>query len=154
MNSLLAVRLSRRALGAVALEDDHVVFADSRHLTSNQDRARRNADRYLARIVDQIRPARLAVYVPDQAKALTATLVMQVRQMADASGLPLRIVTKTQLLSAFGVRPLRQRHELQGLIEEFWPGLADMSNQLKPYLADAAATAWYADALIALTDGS
>jgi len=138
----------------VALDDDQVVFADSRHLTSNQDRARVTADRYLARIVDQVRPTRLAVYVPDQAKTLTAMLVTQLQHLAEATGLPLRIVHKTEVLSAFAVRPLRHRGELHALIEQFWPALTEMSNQLKPYLADAAATAWYAEVSIALADGS
>lgn len=149
MNALLALRLSRRAIGAVVLDDEHIVFADTRHLTSNQERARIAADRYLAHLIDQIRPVRLAVYMPEHARALTAAVLDHLKQLSTASAIPLRVVTKPELLSVFGTTPLRNRQELHGIVECLWPTLAEVSNRVKPYLADAAATAWYADTIMA-----
>ena len=39
---------------------------------------------------------------------------------------------------------------VHGIIEQLWPTLTEMSKPVKPYLADAAAAAWYADTALAL----
>src|SRR5258708_6787768 len=99
MNTLLALRLSRRAMAAVALDDDdQIVFADGRHLTSRMPQAEVSADRYLAHVIDQIRPRVIAAYVPDEVIGITALVLTKLQRLTETASLPLRIVKKTDLL--------------------------------------------------------
>ena len=100
--------------------------------------------------MDQVRPGRLAVYVPERPRALTGALLDHLKQLSQGSGLPLQMVTKAELLAAFGLPALKKRAELHAIIEQLWPTVREVGKAVKPYIADAAATAWLADTMPAV----
>ena len=142
---LLSIRLSRRAIGAVALADDAFTFRDGRHLTSQGEKVIPAATRYFHTLIQQSRPGAVAVYAPTTTEGVTHSLVTLLRLITAEHQLPLHVVETSELLDAFGVTPVRTRAELHRVMESIWPESIQISGRVKPYIIDAAAVALVAD---------
>ena len=147
---ILTLRISRRAIGATVLVGDALTLIDGRHLTSRRERASVAAVRYVERLLDLAKPEGVVLDVPrlsanesDRvASAITATL--HDRQLSAL------LIGKSDVLSAYGVRPLRTRVQLRGIVNGFWPELQRIAGRVQPYVADAAVAALYAESRLAL----
>jgi hypothetical protein len=75
---VLTLRISRRAIAAVVLDDERVAFCDGRHLRSNKTAGQVGAIRYITRLLDEVRPTRVVVDCPfktgGQTEAIWGTL--------------------------------------------------------------------------------
>lgn len=148
--TILALRLSRRAIGAAVLKDEQFTFYDGRHLPSGQARLAAAARRYLDKLLGQTDATVLFLYAPCTERSLTAMLVAQVRE-AVAATRRVEEVSGEQLRTAFGVPPLRTARELRDLMGGLFPESATLRSRVTPYVLEAAAVAAYADCAIALT---
>lgn len=143
--SRIALRISRRALAAVSLRDDELVFHDGRHLSSQADRARRAVERYLAQVVDLTKPDIVTLDAPTKDSSLASDLAVAVRTALAERHIEVENVTVSDVLASYGLPGLRTRTELRAVVEPFWPDVAGMKGKVKPYVLEAAAVALYAD---------
>jgi hypothetical protein len=142
----LIVRVSRRAIAVAQLAGDDLLLADGRHLTSRAERALASVARYIGKVIALTKPARLVIDAPARvAGRITDRLLAVIEQLAQERGLAVDTVTKPELLVAYGAPALRNRRELRVLVRGFWPELARITNQIEPYVVDAAAVALLVD---------
>ncbi len=149
--SPLAIRLSRRVIASAQLMADQLGTAEGRHLTSRPEAAIAAVLRYVGRLMDLQRPSQLILNIP---RAVSGSRTDRIAQALEAlgveRGIPVLTVSRPELLAAYGMTALRSRKELRDLVRGFWPALADIKRTVEPYVADAAATALYADCRWAL----
>lgn len=118
---LLAIRLSRRAVGVAALVDEEFTFADGRHLTSRKDRVDAALDRYIRRLIEQVVPARVVVYAPRTTHGVANRLRDAVFAVARSAHVPVQEIEKPRLLEAFGVARPRTAVALREVVGSIWP---------------------------------
>jgi hypothetical protein len=141
---ILGLRLDRRLVASVALEDEEFVFSDSRFVPSRLILATA-LGRYFKTILEQLKPVAIYYYVPDGPGAVTALVLKTLDLEAGHAGVPLKPVSRMDLFGSFGVLPLRTRRELRAVLEELWPGLSQGMPHRQLALAEAAATALVGD---------
>lgn len=142
---LLTFRLARRAIGAVALSDEHVTFVDGRHLRSTREAALRGGMRYVDRVLALTDPGRVALDCPHKDGGTTEKLVEAVRSACALRHVAVQIVPTSDLLRAFGVPAVHSRLELRQVVAPLWTELETMRAAVRPYVVDAAAAALYAE---------
>jgi hypothetical protein len=135
--SLLAIRIERRTVAVAIFNGDHLEFADSRQLSSDNDKAVASAVGFIGWIL-----ARFTV----ESTALEAIVnghEIQRRALRDAICATLRErmlsvweIPKTVLFEAYGVPALKSRAELRRIATAVWPILA--GTHAKPFMQDAA----------------
>lgn len=141
----LCLRVSRRALGAAAVDNEELAFRDARHLTSRTERAVAAAERYLRRIVELTAPTRVVIDAPHKEGSTSARVLQSIMAILKELGIPAEAVVLTDVLASYGVPGLRSRAELERVVQPFWPDLAAWRGKAKPYVLDAAAVALYDD---------
>jgi hypothetical protein len=148
---ILALRLNRRAVGAVVLTDEALTMTEGRHLTSNRARAVSAAVRYIARILSQSGATAVVLDAPVANSGTTMRqLLDEVLNLLASQGLKPLLIGKGDLLAAYGMA-IRTRSEVRDIVNVFWPELARITARFKPYTADAAAAALYAECCLALS---
>jgi hypothetical protein len=149
---LLSLRVNRRAIGAAVLSGDVLTLADGRHLTSARDRALPAAVRYVTRLLEQSSAAVVVVDAPALAEGTaTQQLIGAIITQLSSRGLPSLMVTKADVMAAYGLSPIPTREQVRNVVSNFWPTLATITGRVKPYVADAAAAALYAECRLALS---
>lgn len=142
---ILGLKLGRRLVAAVALNDDRFVFQDSRYVRSPRTALEPVFERYLRHVFEQVKPAAVYYYAPIAAKTVTELLIKQLTAVSGAFGIPVKPLTRLEVFGSFGVLPIRTRHELCEQITAFWPALREAKVQRQEVLAEAAATALVGD---------
>ena len=149
---ILSVRLNRRAIGAVVLADEALTMTDGRHLTSARDRAVPAAVRYIDRLLAQSGAGSVVVDAPAPVAGTTTKLLLDgIVSLLSSRGIEPLLITKPDILTAYGLLSVRTRHEVREIVSGFWPELARIPGRVKPYAADAAAAALYAETRLALS---
>src|SRR5712692_1087726 len=149
--NILSLRLNRRAIGAAVLADESLTLADGRHLTSERDRAVPAAIRYVTRLLEQSGADAVVVDAPVTVEGTTTNHVLhEIVALLSSRGLVPLLAGKSDILSAYGLTPIRTRREVREMAASFWPDFARISGQVKPYVADAAAAALFAECRLAL----
>jgi hypothetical protein len=144
--AIIALRLSRRALAAAAVGDDgDLTMYDGRHLSSRAERAVAATERYLTRLFELSMPTLVVIDAPHAEGGTTSRLVDVATSVLQRLSISFEVVSVSDVLSSFALPGLRSRRELSQVVEGFWPVLAQMRLKVKPYVADAAAVALYAD---------
>lgn len=143
-DTVLTLRLSRRAVGAAVLQDDELSFADGRHLTSSRDRAVAAVARYVRRVFDLTAPAEVVIDAPANPVSTTGALLETVFATARAAGVQARRIELHDVLHAYGVPAISSRIALRSIVATLWPQLGAMTGRVKPYVMDAAAVTLYA----------
>src|SRR5438128_1826010 len=115
-SQILALRVSRRAIGVAALADEQFSFTDSRHLTSRTDRAIEAAERYLSRLIVELHPERVALFAPTTGDGVTAKVARALTQTLTASAVPVVVLDRQRLLNSFGTRPVKIRKHLHQVV--------------------------------------
>lgn len=148
--SILAIRLSRRAVATAVFEDETVAWQEGHHLPSRRERACAAAIRNVMRAVDQIQPAIVFVYAPTTRDGTTANVQERLNEALIEKHIEVQRVTTSELLSAFGCQPLKTVQEVRAIVEEAWASVAAITSRTKPYMASAVAVALYGETLVAL----
>lgn len=148
---ILSIRINRRALGAAMLSGDALTYCDGRHLTSIKERAVASALRYVQRLLES-RPQAVVCDVSgsDDATTTTSTLLQAIVTYLVEHGLSPLVIGRPDITAAFGLTPLPNRQEVRDMVEEYWPLIRRITHRTKPYAADAAAAALYAQCRLAL----
>jgi hypothetical protein len=144
---ILTLRITRRAIGAAALQNGELSLLDGRHLNSRPERTIPAALQYLRKLLDLTRPHRIVLDAPGHEDASTATarLVAAATALFSERGLPVLTVNRLDILRAFGVTRVVDRRELRDLVRILWPDLQSITGKVAPYVADAAAAAAYSE---------
>jgi hypothetical protein len=141
----LGLKLGRRLVGAVALDDETVTFHDSRFVRARRDQPGTALSTYVGRVLDQVRPSVVYMYAPVGVGTVTAELVGALEREAARRGIPVKPLTRTDVLGSFGLRLLRTRAELREVIGVIWPALAEVKRHRQDTVAEAAAAALVGD---------
>ena len=149
---VLSVRLNRRAIGVAVLTDEALTMTDGRHLSSERDRAVPAAVRYIDRWLEQSGAGAVVVDAPAPVEGSTTKQLLDgIISLLSSRGVMPLLITKADILAAYGLSPVRTRSQVRDVVSGFWPELAKISGRIKPYAADAAAAALYADCRMALS---
>ena len=149
---ILSVRLNRRAIGAVVLTDETLTMTDGRHLTSERERAVPTAVRYIDRLLEQSGATAVVVDAPSPVEGtITKRLLDGIISLLSSRGVMPLLITKADILAAYGLSPVRTRSQVREIVSGFWPELGNISGRVKPYAADAAAAALYAECRVELS---
>jgi hypothetical protein len=148
---ILSLRLNRRAIGAAVLADESLTLADGRHLTSNRDRAVVAAIRYVNQLLQQSSAGAVVVDAPHTTEGTTTSHVLrEILALLSMRGFVPLLAGKADILSAYGLTPVRTRREVREIAASFWPDLTRISGPVKPYATDAAAAALFAECRLAI----
>ena len=143
---VLSIRVSRRAIGVAILADDRLLVTDGHHLSSAAGKAAPAAIRYVDRLMQSTRISNVVLEVPQHtSSSVTAAVVAALRGLLQQRGYAPIVLTKSELLAAYGQPPLRNRIELRRTVADFWPQLAAIHGQVSGYAVDAAAAALFGD---------
>ena len=137
---ILGLKLSRRLIAAVGLDEEAFTFSDSRFVPS------RSAElaaigRYFHTLLTQTHPASVYVYSPEGAGRTTDILRDALEQAAGALGIPVKPLGRLAIFGSFGIAPVRTRRELREVLLPLWPALTEGKTQRQTALAEAAAAA-------------
>jgi hypothetical protein len=145
------MRINRRAIGAAVLSGDALTLADGRHLTSARHRAVPAAIRYVTRILEQSGATTVVVDAPAPIEGtVTQQLLNAITELLSSRGVTALVVAKAEVMAAYGLSPVPTRNEVRDVVSNFWPTLAAIAGRVKPFAADAAAAALYAECRMAL----
>ena len=147
-NAIVALRISRRAIGAVVLAGGEIAFVDGRHVGSDRPTAVPAATRYIRRLVEMTQPRGLVVDCPAKPGSMATEILEGLPQIHSAvARIPL-----ADLLAAFGHPPPSTRPQLRVAAGDLFPELPIRSSSLRPFALDASAAALLAESQIALGD--
>jgi hypothetical protein len=146
---ILALRVARRALGAVVIEGDEFKLLDGRHLSSKRTSMEESIRRYLHAILEQQEPSGVLILAPDE-RYDDRGILKHVQTILAQGGRPMRIVRLPEILKAFGTKPLGTREELWEVTRQLVPELSNVQGAAKPYAVEAAALALYAESLVTM----
>ena len=145
---VLTLRISRRAVAAVVLDDEHLSFCDGRHLRSNKAAVQNSAIRYLTLVLDQVRPATVIIDCPFKTGGQTEVIWNALTPLLATRGVALTRVTVGALLEAFGLPGLPSRRALRDVVASLFSTEATtMRGAVKPFMLEAAAAALWADTI-------
>jgi hypothetical protein len=147
---LLALRVSRRAIGAAVSDSQGLHITDGQHLRSNKSQAIKAAVAFVDRLVNES-VTTIAVDRPlPGASAVGDALMQHLATVAREHRILLLSVEKAAILSAYGVTPVRTRGAVRALVVEYWPELLKVGRSVNAHVVDAAAANLYAECSLAL----
>lgn len=141
----LGVILNRRLMAVVGVQEEQVVLADSRFVRAGRSGASDGVTHYFATILEQSKPEAIYLCAPDDAGLVSQALVKALDQEAGQVGVPVKRLSRGEVLSSFGILPVRTRRLLQSVIAPLWSGLNDHKRNRQGVIAEAAATALVGD---------
>jgi hypothetical protein len=147
---VLAVRVSRRAVAAVVLSNEQLLFFDGRHLRSGRDASREAIRRYAQVLIGQARPSTAVIDCPMQEQSATPGLVAALKQAFADARIATVDVPAAEILRAFRMGGLPTRLRVRAMAAPLFAELAAVRLGVKPFLIDAAACALYAESAAAL----
>lgn len=153
MSAILGIKLARRLLASVVLQDEEFVWGDQRYVTSRPASVERAMGGYFDTLLNQVNPAAIYYYAPVGEGATTKRLVSLLEQAARSRSIPLHRLTKAVLLERFGVGPVCSRRDLHELLRPFWPRLEEGAKVRQVVLAEATAAALAGDIAHHLSSG-
>ena len=121
--SLLALRVSRRAIAAVSLDDETLGFADARHLTSRRGKAVDAAIRYVSRLLDQAAPSAVVIDAPAKGGSATMSVAEAIADLLTRRSIVHTSLPTADILLAYGMPALRSRRELRAVAAALWAQL-------------------------------
>ena len=141
---ILALRFTRRAIGAAAIAAGEMTLLDGRFLSPRPERVVPSALRYVETLLDIAKPTLVAIDAPAHAGTRGSGLVAEVERLLTQRAVATLRLERHDLLSAFGVRRLNDRRELRDLVRILWPD-ADWARRSTPHVIDAAAAGFFAE---------
>lgn len=151
IHSILTLRFTRRAIGVAVIRGGEMFLLDGRFLNPRPERTLPAALRYLEMVIEQTKPTAIAIDAPGSDGSTLAERIREVvERLARDRRIPLLVLERSDILSSFGVTRIADRRTLRELIQILWPGIEDVTRKVKPYVADAAAAALYAECHVEL----
>ena len=144
MKAILALRFTRRAIGAAAITGGDMSLLDGRFLSPRPERTIPSALRYVEKLLDLVRPSVVAIDAPAVADTRGAALITEVTGLLERRKVAILRLERHDLLAAFGVTRLHDRRELRELVRILWPDLQSVTKS-KPHVTDAAAAGFFAE---------
>lgn len=142
---ILGLRLGRRLIAAVAVQDEHVTFHDCRFVTSRREVLERSMRTYFAKLLDQLSPTLVCYYAPTTANTKTDQVTVLLTEQATARRIPVVRTDRAHLLQACGLPPGATRSALRDQMRDLWPALADGRPDRQLVGAEALVSALVAD---------
>lgn len=122
---LAAFKIFRRSATAVIFSGRGLEFIDVKHLTNNPNSAGETINRFVGWILESFKPELVALGTDeDDNKPRTAMLTSIVESRLHEQGIPVWKVSDTELLEAYAIPALRQKHELRNIARSLWPQVA------------------------------
>ena len=151
---ILTLRLSRRAIGVAVLKAGELTLLDGRYLNQRPERTIPAALRYVEKLFRVTHATCVIVDAPghNSPQSVTAALFEAIQRICQERGVPIAVVDRHDVLSAFTVRSVVDRREARELARILWPDLRVVTSKVEPYVADATAAAMYAECCNALTN--
>jgi hypothetical protein len=135
---LVSIRVDRRSVSIAVFDGMHMDYAQTRQLSSSLLKAEASAAGFLNWIDAKFTIESIAVHERSGlAGPRSSRLYEQITAMFSARGIPTLTVHLHELLSAFGVPPLKSLSELRTVARTIWPVLNNRSFRVT--VLDAAA---------------
>ncbi len=142
---MLGLRLGRRLMAAVAVDDEQVVFYECRYVSSRRDTMERAMRDYFAKILDQLSPTRVCYYAPTTVGAATDLLTSLLVAEAAARNIPAVRIEKATLLASCGLPTGSKRRHVREMVEDLWPVLSEGQVDRQLVCAEALVSALIGD---------
>lgn len=140
---ILAFKLSRRLLASVGFRGEEFCLADTRYIGPRATFPRLSP--YFRRLIEQAQPRAIYIYAPGPSGSAVDDLLKVLEAEAAGMGILVRRLSKSDIFTAFGLLPLRNRQELSTLIQQIWPAMPVAEGERGTPLAEAAAAALVGD---------
>jgi hypothetical protein len=152
IDTLLTLRISRRAIGAAVLRGGQLTLLDGRYLNSVPDRTVPAALRYLEKLLHLTHATSVVVDAPgmNDDRSVTFRVLQAARELFLSHGIQVILLDRADLMRAFTVTSVVDRREARDLARILWPDILKVHGTVQPYVADAAAAAAYTECLSAL----
>ena len=137
MSAVLGLRLGRRLIAAAALQDDQIIFRDSRYVSSRRSTVDAATTQYFARLLDQVKPVGIYYYAPAGEQTVTAQLSAALERLAGNAGVPAMRLSRTDVFAGFGVTPLKTRRELRDQALALWPVISEAPGPRQAVVSEA-----------------
>jgi len=150
--TILTLRISRRAIGAAVIRGGELTLLDGRYLNSTPDRTIPAALRYLDKLFGMTHPTSVVLDAPGirDPRSVASRLVHAAQDTFREHGIPVTLLDRADILRAFAVTKVVDRREARELARILWPDVRKITGTVGPYVADAAAAAAYAECSQAL----
>jgi hypothetical protein len=146
---ILSLRVARRAIGAVVVDEDQFALLDGRHLSSRRENMAESVRKYINGLLMQHEPAGVLILAPNE-RYDDRGILRDVQTVLAQAGRSMRIVRLPEILKGFGAPPLQTREQLWETVQGMLPELQNIQSTVKPYIVEAAALALYGEALLTL----
>ena len=138
----IAVRIERRAVAIAILRGDHLHYADSRQLSSVQNKAIDSAAGFVTRMIERFRCDYAALEIVPNDHEVQRTLLHQaILRVLNVQAIGITEVEKSGLLRSFAYPAPRFRSTVREIISNVYPVLNEAPGQ--PWVYDAAALGLY-----------
>ena len=139
---VIAVRIERRAVAIAILRGDHLHYADSRQLSSVQNKAIDSAAGFVTRMIERFRCDYAALEIVPNDHEVQRTLLHQaILRVLNVQAIGITEVEKSGLLRSFAYPAPRFRSTVREIISNVYPVLNEAPGQ--PWVYDAAALGLY-----------
>lgn len=134
---IVGIRLSRRLIAVVGLDDEVVTFHESRFVPSNAEIRERTTRAYFQKILEQLQPTRICYYAPTS----EATAADQLTKLLAAVAASLLIATeplsKDAVFGSCALDGKARRSHLHDVASNIWSGLPSMAVDRQLALSEA-----------------
>lgn len=135
--ALISVRVERRAVAAAVFRDDHLEYADSRQLSSANDKALASAVGFINWMLTRFPVESAALEgIPSGYEFQRSQLHEAVCSTLREHGLPIWEIPKPLLLQGCGYPTLKSRQQLRSIATSIWPVIEGTHG--KVFVQDAA----------------
>ena len=139
---LAAFKIERRTLAAAVFVGEHLEYTDLRQLASDTQKSESSAVGFAQWIIEAFTIESIAVeWIGSAVPSRRAFLTRTIEASLHADGIAVWQVQKKDLLSAYGIPPLRTRRELRTIVHNFWPVMP--AANIHGSILDAAALGLY-----------
>jgi hypothetical protein len=135
---IVAIRISRRAIGVVRLIDEQYEFSDARYLPSDKGNALTAGENYLIKMLTQLTPEVVAIYAPSSSDSITRALAEMLIELLHARAIPTILLDKLSLHRAFAAATTKQ---MRTMMDQIWPEAGQARKAVRALLLEAAAGA-------------
>ncbi len=150
-SKIAAFKIFRRSITVAIFSGRNLEFLDIQHLSNTPKAASETLNRFVGWTLENFRPQLCALAVDEEDKQPRAAMLTDVvEKRLLAQGIPVWKVTDQELLEAYALPALTQKHNLRQIACSLWPHIAE---QQLPAL-DAALVGHYVQVERLLSDHS
>jgi hypothetical protein len=137
---ILGFKLSHRLVSAAGLHGESFSFRDTRYVGVRRSSPATLAA-YFHRVLSQTTPTAIYAYQPGGRDRSSDALLQALETEAARLGISVHLLDRAEVMTAFGVMPLRTRDEVLEALLHIWPAVGEAVAPKQHCLAEAAAVA-------------